>query len=118
MVAPAEEHIVTSRDLMAKAHEALEQDDLLQASEKGWGAAAHVVKGVAERRGWQHSGHRELYQAVNRLARETDGRQFRVLFNSASALHSNFYENWMPKEMIEDSLSQVQKFLEKLEEVR
>jgi hypothetical protein len=115
MVSLADEHARTSRELWAKAQEALAQGDLLQASEKGWGAAAHIIKGIAHRKGWRHDGHRELYHAVDRLAQEMDDRQIRVLFNSASALHSNFYENWMPKEMIEDSLVQVGEFLEKLE---
>ena len=49
MTRAAPEHVTTSRELLAKAQEALDQDDLLQASEKGWGAAAHMVKGVAEK---------------------------------------------------------------------
>ena len=116
-MALSNEQSITSRELFVKAEEALAQDDLLQASEKGWGAAAHSVKGVAERRSWRHDGHRELYQAVNRLAQETGDNQIRVLFNSASALHINFYENWMPKEMVEGSLAQVGDFLRKLEEL-
>ena len=115
MSAPTEEHINIGRELLARAYEAADQEDLLQASEKGWGAAAHMVNGVAQRKGWRHDGHRELYQAVNRMAQETEDRQIRVLFNSASALHSNFYENWMPKEMVEDSLAQVREFVRKLE---
>ena len=39
-----------ARDLLGKAHQALEDGDLIQASEKGWGAAAQAVKAVAERR--------------------------------------------------------------------
>lgn len=111
------EHSITSRELFLKAEEALAQDDLLQASEKGWGAAAHLVKSVAERRSWRHDGHRELYQAVNRLAQETGDNQIRVLFGSASALHINFYENWLPKEMVEAYLVQVAEFLRKLEDL-
>ena len=115
MTSPSPEYINTSRELIAKAQEALTQDDLLQASEKGWGAAAQMVKGIADRRGWRHDGHRELYQIVNRLAEETGDRQLRVLLNSASALHSNFYEQWMPGQMTEDSLTEVRGFLSKLE---
>ena len=117
MATAAERHSITSRELLVKAEESVAQDDLLQASEKGWGAAAHMVKGLAQNRGWQHNGHRELYQVVNRLAQETDDRGLRILFNSASALHSNFYEDWMPKEMVEDSLTQVREFLQKLEDL-
>ena len=115
MTSQAQEHTLTSREFFLKAEEALAQGDLLQASEKGWGAAAHMVEAVAEGRAWEHSGHRELYQVVNRLAREIEDSEIRIHFDSASALHSNFYEGWMPKEMIESSLEQVRRFLEKLE---
>lgn len=115
MASQSQEHTLTSREFFTKAEDALAQDDLLQASEKAWGAAAHMVKAIAGGRGWEHSGHRELYQAVNRLALETGDSEIRVLFDSASALHSNFYEGWMPREMIESSLSQVRIFLQRLE---
>ena len=116
MTSPAEEHRLISHEFFAKAEEALAQDDLLQASEKGWGASAHMVKGMAETRGWRHDGHRALYQAINRLAQETGDSQLRVLFSVASALHSNFYENWMPKEMVADDLTQVGELLRRLEQ--
>ncbi|MCH7606342.1 MAG: PaREP1 family protein [Chloroflexi bacterium] len=115
MTSAAEEQSATSREMLAKAGEALAANDLLQASEKGWGAAAHMVKGLAESRGWSHDGHRALYEAINRLAQETGDSQIRVLFSVASALHSNFYENWMPKEMVADDLVQVTELLRKLE---
>ena len=113
MAGPSQEHILTGQDFLARAAAALAEDDLLQASEKGWGAAAHTVKGVAENKGWLHNGHRELYLVVNRLSQELGDSEIRVLFDSASALHSNFYEGWMPREMIESSLAQVGRFLEK-----
>ncbi len=117
MTSAAEEHTVTGRKLLAKAESAVDQDDLLQASEKGWGAAAHVVKGYAQEKGRPHDDQRLLYQAVDRLAQETGDGQFRVLFSSASSLHSNFYENWMPKEMVAADLAQVREFLNKLDEL-
>ena len=117
MTSQSQERTLTSREFFAKAEEALAQNDLLQASEKGWGASAHMVKAIAEGRGWEHSGHRELYQTVNRLAQEFGDSEIRVLFDSASALHSNFYEDWMPREMIESSLAQVRRFLERLQQL-
>ena len=105
----------TGRDFLAKARACLAEGDLLQASEKGWGAAAQMVKATAEARGWRHDGHRELYAAVNRLANEAGDRQLRTLFDSASALHANFYEGWMPGEMVEQSLSRVAELVEELE---
>ena len=115
MTSQSPEHTLTSREFFAKAEGALVQDGLLQASENGWGAAAHMVKAIAGGRGWQHSGHRELYQAADRLAEGTGDPEIRVLFDSASALHSNFYEGWMPREMIASSLAKAGLFLRKLE---
>ena len=115
MTTPAEEHSIISRDFLAKASLALAEDDLLQASEKLWGAAAHMIKALAESRGWHHNGHRELFQAVDRLVEETGDRGFRVLFNTANSLHSNFYENWLSRQWIEDSVDQVEEFLNRLQ---
>ena len=114
-MATAEEHLVTSHEMLAKAEESVGQDDLLQASEKLWGAAAHMVKGVAESRGWAHAGHRELFLVVNRLTEETGDPELRTLFDIANSLHINFYENWMPRDWIEDRAERVKEFLEKLE---
>ena len=114
---PAEEFVATSRELLATAFEAVVQYDLLQASEKGWGAAAHMVKGLAEKRGWGRYGDRQLYQAVNRLAEESSDSEIRVLFSAASSLYSNFDENRMPREMVSENLVQISQFLDKLEEL-
>ena len=45
-----------SRAMMTQSRTELAQGDLQQASEKGWGAAAQMMKAVAEARGWQHAG--------------------------------------------------------------
>ena len=115
MTSQAQEHTLTSREFFVKAQEALAQGDLLQASEKLWGAAAHMVKAIAEGRGWEHSGHRELFQVVNRLANESGDVELRHLFHTANSLHSNFYENWMAEDWIEAGAQQVSQLLEKLE---
>ncbi|PKB80659.1 MAG: hypothetical protein BZY88_08420 [SAR202 cluster bacterium Io17-Chloro-G9] len=115
MTSQAQEHTLTSREFFTKAEAALAQGDLLQASEKLWGATAHMVKAAAERRGWEHSGHRELFQVVNRLANESGDLEFRHLFHTANSLHSNFYENWMSEDWIEAGAQQVMQLLEKLE---
>ncbi len=110
-----EYHETTGRDFLASARAHLAEGDLLQASEKGWGAAAQMVKAAAEARGWRHGSHGDLYRALNDLASEADDPHLRVLFNSASALHTNFYEGWMPHEMVAAGLSQVQQLLSKLD---
>ncbi len=104
-----------SRDFFAKAEAALARNDLRQASEKGWAAAAEMVKSVAEARGAPHEGHRELWRIVNRLVAETGAREIRTVFGLAGYLHTNFYEGWLPRETVEDCLSQVAELRRKLE---
>ena len=41
-----------SRTLLAQGRAELAQGDVRQASEKGWGAAALMLKAIAEQRGW------------------------------------------------------------------
>jgi hypothetical protein len=108
-------YVDASRDLLEKARQALEQGDLVQASEKGWGAAAQAVKAIAQRRGWRHNGHRELFQIIRRLANETGETQLWDMFHVANSLHSNFYENWLPREGVEAGLERVNQLVEKLE---
>lgn len=115
MTSRANQHVLTSRNMLAKAEEALVQDDLIQASEKLWGATAHMVKSVAQRRRWRHGGHRELFLVIDRLVEETGDRELRTLFDVANSLHSNFYENWMSRDWIEDRVQHIRNFLEKLE---
>lgn len=103
---------------MDKAWKYLEEDDLAQTSEKGWGAAAQMVKAAAEARDWRHNGHGELFRAINRLANETDDNQLRTLFHVANSLHVNFYEGWMPQELVEDGLEQVSELVRRLERLQ
>lgn len=107
-------HTETATEFLAKAHTYLAEGDLLQASEKGWGATAHMVKAVAEGRGWRHSSHRDLYRAVGRLADETSDEQLRILFRSAGALHQNFYEGRMDADTVADNLKNVEEITRRL----
>ena len=43
----------SSRSLLSQAKTELAAGDVRQASEKAWGAAAQMVKAIAEQRGWQ-----------------------------------------------------------------
>ena len=97
---------LTQKELNA-SDELIAQGDHHQASEKLWGAAALMVKAVAETRGWSHSSHRELYRIISNLAQETGRKELNQLFGSASALHMNFYEDWFTPDQVEDLASQV-----------
>ena len=74
-----------SKIFLGKAFRELEEGDLLQASEKGWGAAAQMVKAVAQERGWEHRSHNLLFAAVDKMAAETGNDQFIRLFSGADS---------------------------------
>ena len=59
------DHVNQARDFLAKSREYLTQSDLHQASERGWGAAAHMVKAVAIAQGWEYERHRDFRQVLN-----------------------------------------------------
>lgn len=104
-----------SRAFLVKAREQLEAGDLEQASEKAWGAAAVMVKAVAEARGLKHEKHGHLFGVVRVLARETSDRELRGLFHVANGLHSNSYENWLDIDDVAEGLENVERFVEKIE---
>lgn len=104
-----------SRHLLAQARAELAAGDVRQASEKGWGAAAQIVKAVANGRGWEHRGHSQLFDVVDDLRAETRDREIRALFDVASALHANFYEDWRSSENVAEGLDDVERFLDKLD---
>ena len=109
-------HTETAGVFFAKARVYLAEGDLLQASEKGWGAASQIVKAVAESRGWDHRGHRGLFNSVNRVAEEFGNDEIKTLFYAANALHQNFYEGWMPEESVARGLTNVEECVRRLDE--
>ena len=104
-------HRATAQGFLARSGGYLADGDLLQASEKGWGAAAHVVKAAAERRGWRHQSHRDLFEIVNRLAEETSDDELRDLFREANALHRNFYSGTMTHSQVRQALGVVDELI-------
>ena len=100
--------------LLEQAERELAAGDTRQASEKGWGAAAQMVKAITEQRGWPHQRHGALFRAVSNIAEETGDEEIRNLFQVANSLHTNFYENWDTPENVRSALAAVQRFVEKL----
>ena len=112
----AQTHLEVSREFLIHAKEHLDLGNSLQASEKGWGAAAHAVKAVAERRGWRHRSHRDLFVVARRISEASNRPEVIELFGVANALHQNFYEGWMDGGYISMSLDRVARLLDTLDE--
>ncbi len=103
-----------SREFLAKAYRELDEDPV-QASEKGWGAASTIVKAIAEERGWEHHFHRALQNVVNELVRETNDDELSDLFAVANGLHRNFYEDYYSRRRVERGINAVEQFVAKVE---
>ena len=116
-MATAAFHADTSRMMMGQAAPELAKGDRLQASEKGWGAASHAVKAIAEGRGWRHKSHAELFRVVRRLMAEMEQPEIHTLFSVAFGLHTNIYEGWLGDDYVADSLADVRLLLDMLDEV-
>ena len=115
---PEEEYTQNGQHFLEKAEEALREGDLVQASEKLWGAEAQSVKAIAQRRGWQHHSRKLLWRVVARLANETGERDLHTLFHVANSLHTNFNENWMTQEFVDQGMVQIRELVLRLERVR
>ena len=103
-------------EYLDKAFAELQAGDLLQASEKGWGAASQAVKAIAEARDETHRHHAAILQMAYQLARETADPQLRTWFDSAQALHQNFYEGAMAAADVEAELDSVSRLVARLRE--
>ncbi len=106
-----------SRVFLEQAFEELEKSDLNQASEKGWGAAAQMLKAIASERGWAHGNHSMLFAVMDRLEMETNSVSLRDGFSAAHYLHINFYEGWLERAGVEENLNRVQAFVDAAEEL-
>ena len=117
MVTRTEWHEQTAEAFLTRASAYLAEGDLLQASGKGWGAVAQALKAAAETRGWRHGSHRDLYTAAARLVSETDDPRIRTWFGAAGDLHANCCEGWLPAEIVEGHLSDVEQLVAALGEL-
>jgi len=110
----AEIHENLSEKYMKDAEEFMKKGDYVQASEKAWGAASQMVKAVAAKNGLELRSHGELHKFVSKISKDRGDEEIRRLWRSAIVLHQNFYENWLPEDMVIDSIGDVRKLIKKL----
>ena len=80
-----------ARDFLNRGRAYLAAGHLHQASEKGWGAAAHMAKAVAVAQGWPYDTHADFSLVLNRATAATGEDRLRGLRAIANELHSNYY---------------------------
>ena len=112
-----EDYRQQARDFLAKSWEYLADDDLHQASEKGWGAAAWMAKAVAETQGWEYERHGQFSVVLHNASVLTGNDRLRSLRATANDLHGNFYtrKQFLDADMIRKDLDDVVELLDILE---
>ena len=107
-----------SRWCIGHADNYLRNRNNIQASEKGWGAAAQALKAIAEERGWNHGSHTLIVDVIQQVADEEVRPDLVAMFGLAQALHTNFYEDWLSSDTVSIYLDDVKKLLPELERIR
>lgn len=92
------DHRAISSTFLRQADEEYAGGDLLQASEKAWGAVAHYVKAMAKDRGWSSNSHKAVVDIAQQLVDHS--RHHVRLIATAERLHSNFYESFCTESVV------------------
>lgn len=85
----------TAQEFLVKSDGYFAEGDVLQGSEKLWGAAAHAVMAVAQQRGWKYGNHYTLRETALRLADELEDERISLGLGVAEKFHANFYHEFM-----------------------
>ena len=105
----------SARELLEKARDELAAGDIRQASEKGWGATAQMLKAIAQRDGVPHHSHAALARIASDVHGQTGDDNIATWFAIAQNLHVNFYEDNLPAEFVQIYLNQISLMVSRLE---
>lgn len=89
-------HTQIARRFVQAAEKYLNEGDIIQASEKLWGATAHAVKVFCISRGWRYTRYSHLRRAMARMTEATGDSYWVDNFRVAYELHLNFYNDNLP----------------------
>ena len=106
-----QDHALTAQDFLVASDREFAAGDVLQASEKLWGAAAHAIMAVAKQRGLDHGTHRAMINSAWQIADEMDDNELRLGILAAQHFHSNFYNGTMEDEDITRGRPLVHRFV-------
>ena len=115
-MATSEEHQEISTQFLDQAEEEFRKGDLLQASEKAWGAFSHYVNSVARRNHWPLGSHRALIENANRMIdRDSAHRDHRRrLVRSLEGLHANFYQAFLDEDSVRGGIDDAKELIRAL----
>ncbi len=109
-----QEHTQTARDFLEAADREFAAGDVLQGSEKMWGAASHAVMALAEQHGLPCDSNRALNMAVKWLAEKYGDPTLSGRFVAAEIFRGNSRYDFMEDFQIDNSRELAQDFIERV----
>ena len=101
-------------DFFEASDELFEQGDIIQTSEKLWGATVHAEKVLCISRRWRHNKYALQWEAIKRLAARTGDDSLTLSFRVAQGNHINFYDDFMTAEAVDEDRHTVRELIEKI----
>ena len=106
-----------SKRLLQQAQAELDRQDPLQASEKAWGAAAHAIKSLAEKRRWFSDADWKLGRAISILTEEQGDNTLLGSYSTVREAHFNFYHHEFNFRQVQQAIDAADELITKLEAV-
>ena len=111
------EHAETAKLFLRQSDAEFAIGDKLQASEKLYGAANHVLTAIAQQRGWKYNSHRDMKNVTQRLEQEYGDSIMIGGFAVAEKFHRNFIHGGMEDYEIAVDRPYVHRYIGRLLEV-
>lgn len=109
-----QKHARLAKRLLDQADHEILVGELLQSSEKLWGATSHALKAFCESRGWRHGKYSQRVYAVKELAAEKNDDSIIPAFKVAEACHANFYNDWLEFAILDEHWGDIRRLVEKI----
>ena len=108
------DHAAQAQVFLKQSDEEFARNDVLQGSEKLWGATCQAIMAIAEQRGWSYGKSKHRSVVVDRLADECEESWLKSGYGIAEKFHANFYHNFMQDYELERDPVVVHEFVEQL----
>ena len=106
-------HREISDQSLEQARQVYRRGDLLQASEKAWGALSHYISAMSVERGWPAKTHRQTVDNARRILGEHPTPEpYLRLFKSVRPLHANFYQEILDARDVEEGIRDVRRLVD------
>ena len=108
------DHAAQAQVFLKQSDEEFGRNDVLQGSEKLWGATCQAIMAIAEQRGWSYGKSKHRSVVVDRLADECEESWLKSGYGIAEKFHANFYNDFMEDYAVERDRPVVHRLVERL----